>query len=282
METTTVPTSLSAVARQTYEGHEGQPFLINDWDRAVFLHYRVEPEILQPSVPFELDTYKDVAYVSCVAFTMRRLRLRSGGKVIEWLTTPFNTHGFLNVRTYVKHNDETGIFFLAEWLPSALSALIGPRTYGLPFRYGRLDYHHEHEVGRLSGGVQPPFSKEKLQYDAILDDNAPFQPAEAGSLDEFLLERYAAFTKRGFTTRRFRVWHKPWPAVPIHASIEDASLLRLTGSWFDHAHFIGGHYSKGLADVWMSRPRCINGQGCATLWHFDDLAANRKRTGGVR
>lgn len=279
MQTTTVPTSLSALARQMYEHHEGQPFLVNDWDRAVFLHYEVSPEVLQRFVPFELDLFQGKAYVSCVAFTMKDLRLRSGGKVVEWLTSPFNTHGFLNVRTYIKTNDDTGIYFLAEWLPSALSAFFGPRTYGLPFKYGRLDYRHKHEVGRLSGGVQPRRGKEALRYTAVIQDDDVFEPVESGTLDEFLLERYSAFTQRGFTKRRFRVWHRPWPVTAIDVNIEDESLLGLTGAWFDHATFVGGHYSKGLKDVWMSRPRCINGPGCATTWHFDEIGGRRNGGG---
>ncbi len=52
-----------------------------------------------------------LAYVSLVAFTMRGLRPRLGGAA---LLKPIATHEFLNVRTYVKHRGERGIYFLAD------------------------------------------------------------------------------------------------------------------------------------------------------------------------
>ena len=77
----------------------------------------------------------------------------------------------------------------------------------------------------------------------------------SASLDEFLLERYTAFTKRGDTERLFRVWHQPWPQVPIDVTMLDESLLASTGPWFRHARRIGAHYSPGFETVWMGRPR---------------------------
>ena len=32
--------------------------------------------------------------------------------------------------------------FLAEWLPNRLSVLLGPATFGLPYRLGDIDYRH--------------------------------------------------------------------------------------------------------------------------------------------
>ena len=57
---------------------EGRPLFWADWLRLVFIHYAVDPERLQPQVPFALDCYEGQAYVSLVAFVMHRLRLRRG------------------------------------------------------------------------------------------------------------------------------------------------------------------------------------------------------------
>src|SRR5262245_45244876 len=113
---------------------------VADWIDALFVHFAVEPEALRPLVPLDLDCLDGRAYVSLVAFTQRNLRPTVGGALAAWLATPLASHEFLNVRTYVRHGDTRGIFFLAEWIPNRLAALIGPRTYGLPYRLGKLSY----------------------------------------------------------------------------------------------------------------------------------------------
>lgn len=260
---------LSAEARRRLEAAEGGPLLINDWVRAVFIHYEVAPAALRPVVPFELDLRGGKAYVSLVAFAMRRFRPRLGGRLTEWVMAPFTNQGFLNVRTYVKHDGEPGIFFLAEWLSSRLSTFIGPRTFGLPFRFGRLDFDHRIERGRLEGRVTGKNDSgagtsrfAHLAYAAEVDPAADCRPCEEYSLTEFLVERYSAFTDRRGVRRRFRIWHEPWPLTPIDVEVSDAGLLEQTGRWMASAQLIGGHYSPGVADVWMGRPCCINGRFC--------------------
>lgn len=138
---------INEAARERILSRKGEPLFLADWERAVFIHYEVDAEILQREVPFQLDLREGKAYVSLVAFTMRRMRPRFGGRFAEWLFKPIATHEFLNVRTYVRHNGEPGIYFLAEWLSNPLSVHLGPRTFGLPYRFGRIEYFHEHEKG---------------------------------------------------------------------------------------------------------------------------------------
>jgi uncharacterized protein YqjF (DUF2071 family) len=239
----TLALGLSQAARTSFRSAEGRPLFHAGWRRTVFIHYDVDAGALQPQVPFPLETRDGRAYVSLVAFTLSDLRLAAGGP-------PFTTHGFLNVRTYTRHN---GIYFLAEWLPNPFCVLLGPGLYGLPYRLGRLDYDHRHETGRLHGRVEGP--EGVLEFRAPIDPRATFSPCEAGSLDEFLLERYTAFTKRGSSERLFRVWHQPWPQVPIDLTVLDESLVASTGPWFRRARRIGANYSPGFSEVWMGRPR---------------------------
>ena len=47
-----------------------------------FPHFDVDPDQLQPHVPFELDLFENRrAFVTLVAFTMRRMRPRRGGRI---------------------------------------------------------------------------------------------------------------------------------------------------------------------------------------------------------
>src|SRR3954451_5022595 len=83
-------------AREMILSREGEPLFLANWERAVFIHYEVDAKILQREVPFQLDLRDGKAYVSLVAFTMRRMRPCFGGRFTEWLFKPIETHEFLN------------------------------------------------------------------------------------------------------------------------------------------------------------------------------------------
>jgi len=136
-------------ARRRMLAIRGEPMFYARWDRAVFIHYEADPAALQLDVPFELDLRQGRAFVSIVAFTLSRMRPRIGGRLGEWLFKPIATHEFLNVRTYVRHRGEPGIYFLAEWLSNPLSVHLGPRTFGLPYKFGRLIYDHARVRGDI-------------------------------------------------------------------------------------------------------------------------------------
>src|SRR5581483_402315 len=75
----------SLAARERMLGVRGEPLLYADWLRVVFVHFEVEAGVLQRAVPFELDLFEGRAFVSLVAFTMRGMRPRIGGKLGAWL-----------------------------------------------------------------------------------------------------------------------------------------------------------------------------------------------------
>jgi uncharacterized protein YqjF (DUF2071 family) len=247
--------TLSEAGRHRMLSLRGEPMFCARWDRSVFIHYEAEPSILQRQVPFELDLHEGRAFVSIVAFTLLRMRPRIGGRIGEWLLKPIGSHEFLNVRTYVRRNSEPGIFFLAEWLSNQLSVRLGPRTFGLPYRFGQIAYEHANRGNAISGTVQA--ADGLLHYRSVVLA-ADFRPSEAGSLAEFLLERYTAFTFREQRRRLFRVWHEPWEQIPIEVEVSADDLMAATGPWWESAECIGANYSPGV-EVWMGRPHRIAG-----------------------
>ncbi|CAN5156135.1 DUF2071 domain-containing protein [soil metagenome] len=250
MKTATAASFESDAARRRILSRRGEPLFLARWDRVAFLHYEADPDELQRCVPFPLDLHDGRAFVSLVAFTMRGMRPRLGGSLGKWLLAPIATHAFLNVRTYVRHNGEPGIYFLAEWLSSRLATKLGPLTVGLPYRYGRTEYQHHHETRAVNGSVCATGGE--LHYS--LDLASPtFATCEPHSLDAFLLERYTAFTRRGARRRFFRVWHEPWAQTPAIAKLHRDDLIATTGSWFRSARCLSANYSPGV-DVWMGRP----------------------------
>lgn len=250
--------SLSAIAKHHFKRIERWPLFFSDWDRALFIHFEVDPDVLQPQIPFELDLQKGKAIVSLVAFTMRDLRLSLGGRFSAFLTAPVATHPLLNVRTYIRHHGEAGIYFMTEWIPNRLSILVGPRTYGLPYRYGKLNYQHNHENGSLRGVVTPGNNTGRFAYEADIEKNTTFKPCDNGTLSHFLLERYTAFTKWRKQARLFRIWHKPWLQTDLDVTITDDSALRASGTWYQASRLVGANYSPGTKKIWMGMPRRVH------------------------
>lgn len=245
--------TLSEEARRRMLALPGEPMFYARWDRAVFIHYEADPAMLQRDVPFELDLHDGRAFVSIVAFTLARMRPRIGGRFGEWLFKPIATHEFLNVRTYVRHAGEPGIFFLAEWLSNPLSVRLGPRTFGLPYKFGRLTYDHARLAGEIRGNVEA--REGCLNYQGSVGGSY-YIPSDAGSVTEFMLERYTAFTRHGKRQRLFRVWHEPWQQAPIEIEVTACDLLAVTGEWWNTAECIGANYSPGV-EVWMGRPHRV-------------------------
>lgn len=235
---------------------DGGAALVADWTPAVFIHYVVDAGALRPFVPFPLDLHDGRAYVSVVAFVQHRLRPKTGGRLGALLSRPLANHPFCNVRTYVVVDGEPGIYFLAEWIPNRLAALLGPPLYGLPYRLGEIRYNLA-DANDLRGDVNANGSV-CFRFRAAVERSATPEPAAPRSLTKFLVERYTAFTLRGRTPLRFRIWHEPWLHVPLDVDVQDDSLLDATGNWRRHASVACGHYSAGVRDVLIGRPHSFD------------------------
>lgn len=244
----------SMAARQRMLSRWGEPLFIAGWQRVLMMHFEVDPAALQRDVPFQLDLHEGHAYVSLVAFTMCGMRPRIGGRLAAWMFRPVATHDFLNVRTYVRHQGECGIHFLAEWLSSRLAVKLGPTTFGLPYRHGLIHYKHHWPAENIQGEVTDAGSDATLRYHAVFPPHSIFLPCAADSLAEWLMERYTAFNSAGRGKRFFRVWHPPWQQCALSVTLEEKTLLAQRWPWFHEARLIGAHYSPGFDEVWMGRP----------------------------
>ena len=247
-------------AKAAFVKHEGRALLGCDWVDVVFIHYAIDPKLLQPHVPFELDVFEGQAYVSLVGFALTDMHVapHAFGALGKLLAAPVRAHRFLNVRTYVKRGSEKSIYFITEYVAHRLAVILGPRAYGLPYQHARSHYTFDEAGGSAAGEV---IAAAKDQHSARLRYAAGFTPdfrhCTAGGLEEFLMERYTALTDHNGVSRLFRVWHEPWLLTPATVNIADASLLERTFEWFGCAKLAGAHASPGVRGVWISRPRRI-------------------------
>lgn len=232
-------------------------WFVADWRHMLFVHYRLPPAVLQPHVPHPLDLRDGDAWVSLVFFRLERMRPPGTGLLGRTLLRPISEHLFLNVRTYVRAEAGPGIHFLAEWIPNRLSAWLGPRTYGLPYRLGCLNCDLDGAnggVGRIA--VDDPALNAGLRL-TFPARTATLTTARTGGAEDFLLERYTAYTCRNGVRRCFQVAHEPWRFHAVDWLRTDPALLDRAFTWFAAARFHSAHRTPGVCEVRMSRPAKI-------------------------
>jgi uncharacterized protein YqjF (DUF2071 family) len=232
----------------------GDPFLFADWERVLFLHFAIAPDLLRPliSPPLELDLYEGQACLSLVAVTMRRFRA-TRPLPFAWAFSLISYQQFLNCRTYVRHRDESGALFLWGWLSRPLPLALP--TFDLPCAFAEVDYQHAYESGVIRGEVNA--GRRHFSYRAPIDPQCNFEPCSPGSLAEFTMERYTGFFYRGNQARIFRAWHPAWLQTSVNATINENSLLTTKFNWFKEAIFVRANFAPGFKQVSLGRVRSL-------------------------
>jgi uncharacterized protein YqjF (DUF2071 family) len=196
------------------------------WVDLAFLHWPVPAQMIGALLPegLELDTFEGSAWVAVTPFEMR------GVKVSGMLAVPTATNfPELNVRTYVRRGDRSGVWFFsldaASWL-----AVTGARSVvGLPYFHARMSTHRDGDwVVYDSHRTHPGSSPAELA--------ARYRPAgdvfysKPGSFEHWSTERYSLFaapSKRRLL--RLDIEHAPWPLQPATAQIRTNSMATASG-----------------------------------------------------
>jgi uncharacterized protein YqjF (DUF2071 family) len=215
------------------------------WRRLLFVHWPVPVADLRPLVPrcLTIDTYAGTGFVGLIPFKVEAARPVGAPPSLglEFLET--------NVRTYV-HLDggEPGIFFFSLDAASAV-AVIGARlSLGLPYFWaaGRERVSHDvvdYVVRRRVGGR--PSAHLRYEVGDYLG------PAEPGSLEHFLVERYRFHQQRGPSLWTVAVAHQPYSLQRAHVqALEDqlvgAARIRVPDT-YPLVHFASGVDVRVLA-----------------------------------
>lgn len=188
------------------------------WGEVLFLHWPVEAAALQPLVPLPLETRDGRAWLGVVAFEM------TGNRLFGFPVPPILE---VNVRTYVKG----GVYFLSLDASSRLAVWLARAWYGLPYFRARMSLVREGESVRYES------RRRGAEFVARYGPAGPVAAARPGTLEHFLVERYALFAVRRGRTYRTDVAHEPWPLQPAAVSLEACTLPPLPVAGAPLAHF---------------------------------------------
>ena len=195
------------------------------WADLLFVHWRIPPGALRPFIPERLaiDTFDGDAWVSLTPFTVEGARLR-GLPHLPGLTRFHET----NLRTYVRLGDVAGIWFFSLEAASPL-AVLGARMLRLPYFVARMERGTEAGVELYSS--RRLFSSRRpatlaVRWHGVGD----LRPAAAGTLEHFLVERYALYAPGlGGGLTRIQVRHPSWGLRAVERLELVETLTRAAG-----------------------------------------------------
>lgn len=180
------------------------------WNGLLFAHWRVPHDLLRPHVPerLELEEHDGSAWVGLTPFVVTGLRVR--GVPPLPLLSSFRE---LNCRTYVRAGDRPGIWFFSLDASSRAAVAAARGLYRLPYRHARLEAADGSFRGDTDGG-----GSFRSRYHGV---GLP-APAERGTLEYFLVERYCLYAGAGDV--RADIHHAPWPLQHAEAEVEQRGI----------------------------------------------------------
>lgn len=218
-----VRTALSEARHRPWPLNPRPWVMVQSWHDLLFAHWAISPSALARHVPapLKLDTFDGDAWLGVV--TMRI----TGARPRAFPPLPGTTRAFeLNVRTYVSFEGKPGVLFLS--LDSSnLTHVAGARLLRLPYFPARISMHRSAEV--LAFSSRRRVWERDAGFHAIYSAAGPSFNAEPGSLDAFLLERYALYTASARGLHRLDIQHPPWRLQPARGEIEQISVVSADG-----------------------------------------------------
>lgn len=192
------------------------------WRDVLFLHWQVPPEALRALVPreLELDTFEGRAYVGLVPFLMRDVR----APFLPAIPGLSDFHE-VNLRTYVRSGAQTGVWFFSLDASSDAAVVAARAGFQLPYYRSRASHTREDGTIHYRSERQPP-GPLPATLDVRYTPGAPIGTANPGTLEHFLVERYALFTNwRPVGVRVGRVRHAPYALQDVTLHSLDCDTL---------------------------------------------------------
>lgn len=202
------------------------------WKDVLFIHYQVDPKLLQDQVPFKLDLYNGNAVISIVSFTMDKIRFPFLPAV-----PGLSRLNELNLRTYVEVNGIKGVYFFTLDADQIPGISIGRMFFSLPYRLAKITIQKK-DIEYLC---------ESFRTSASLNFSAEIGAGrKSSSFDLWATERYGLFTKRSKQTLHGIVQHAPWVLQDISLTQIEDNFSSQLGMHLKAKDFLAPTYCQKL------------------------------------
>jgi len=215
-----------------------------EWNDAIFLHWEVDYDELRKYVPaaLEIDLFEGKPWVSLVAFSMEKVRPRN----LPYFSAISNFDE-INIRTYIKSENKTGVYFLSIEGGKKLSCKVAKGFSGLPYRHSVIS-RTEYQYQSFNKEFNDNFEIEFKLGDVI---------NKKTKLDKWLTERYSLFQDVNDSINVFEVHHAEWP-------IREIEIVRLEVNYPRFQNLLKNgpkkiHYSEGVQVVSWDKQKRENG-----------------------
>jgi uncharacterized protein len=195
------------------------------WRHLLFLHWEVPAEQVRPLVPepLTLDLYQGRCYVGLIPFTITGSRPPLAPPV-----PGLSSFHEVNLRTYVHlAGQDPGVWFFSLDASSSLAVAGARAVYQLPYHRAEIDFEIESSPERyvFSSRRRQGMGRCTATYAPLGDP----QEAVAGSIEDFLIERYVLFAGGPKRLIKARVHHSPYPIQQVLAEGVEESLFAAAG-----------------------------------------------------
>jgi uncharacterized protein YqjF (DUF2071 family) len=198
------------------------------WRDVLFANWAVDPAVVESRIPdpLSVDTYDGDAWLTVLPFVNVRVRPR---RVPRWLGIRLPE---VNLRTYVRHGGEPGIYFFSLDAHGVASVLGARATHHLPYFYARIGVSRTGDRVTFASRRRHPGAR-PCRFRATYRPTGEGYTAERGTLARFLTERHLLFTEDPWGRLRVtRARHPVWNLYDAEASISRNDLFEANG--FDH------------------------------------------------
>ena len=197
------------------------------WENLLFMHWPIDFDHLRSLVPpeLEIDTFEGQAYVTMIPMHMNNIHLHD-------LPAVPGTREFpeINLRTYVRMNDEPGIFFFTIDSGSSFASWVARHTFFLPYIYSKMSFREESDGFHLESKRPNSHHAKKAEFSGSYHPVGEEYQTREGTLEHFLVERYAMYDKGpGGDFFKGNVQHPPWRIQKAEANIEINTVPEAAG-----------------------------------------------------
>jgi uncharacterized protein YqjF (DUF2071 family) len=219
---------LKATAHRPYPLPAGPWIMQQTWHDLLFAHWPVDADHVRAAMPQalrpHLDTFQDSAWVGVIPFWMSGVRLRGTPGI-----PTASTFAELNVRTYVTIDGKPGVYFFSLDAASRLAVMGARAGFGLNYKHAKMS-------ARTSDRDQVQYDSRRLEKPRPAEFIASYAPesgktfpAQPGSIEQFVAERYCLYTSHGPHIGRANIHHLPWPLQRAKATIKINTMAEAAG-----------------------------------------------------